>query len=92
VRLENVDAPELHCRCILECRQAQAARAFTQEAVANGVTLQRQQTRAGQPRTDRYRRTIARVTLPDGRDLGELLVARGLGRPYHGERRQSWCN
>ena len=53
VRLENVDTPELHCRCILECRQAQAARAFTQEVTASGVTLQRQQTRAGQPRTDR---------------------------------------
>lgn len=42
------------------------------------------------PRTDRYGRTIARVYV-NGRDLGEMLIGAGLGRPYRGERRQTWC-
>ncbi len=44
----------------------------------------------GRRAKDRYGRTLARVAV-DGRDLGELLVGVGLARPYHGERRQSWC-
>lgn len=39
---------------------------------------------------DRYGRTLARVYL-DGRDLADLLIEAGLGRPYDGGRRASWC-
>lgn len=84
VRVENVDTPELHCECASECRRALAAAAFTRHAVAGGVILIRRE------RGDRYGRTIARVTLSDGRDLGEALVAQGLARPWRG-RREGWC-
>jgi endonuclease YncB( thermonuclease family) len=91
VKLENVDAPELRCQCVSECRRARAAFSLTRDATASGVELNRRTTRDDRPPPDRNRRTIARVSLPDGRDLGELLISRGLGRPYAGERRQSWC-
>lgn len=91
VRVENVDAPEMHCECPSECRRALAAFSIARDATARGVLLFRRTTRDGRPAPDRYGRTIALVQLPDGRDLGELLISRGLGRPYHGERRQSWC-
>jgi len=67
------------------------ARAIVRDATALGVRLYRRTTRDGRPAPDRYGRTIALVQLPDGRDLGELLISRGLGRPYHGERRHGWC-
>jgi endonuclease YncB( thermonuclease family) len=86
IRLENVDTPEIHpCRCESECALGLRAAAFTQQAInAGGVLIERT------PRTDRYGRTIARVYI-NGRDLGEMLIAAGLGRPYHGERRRPWC-
>lgn len=90
VRVENVDTPELSCECPSECRRALAAFSFTRDAVAGGVTVHRRMTRDGRLSPDRYGRTIGRVELPDGRDLGELLIARGLGRPWEG-RRRSWC-
>ena len=33
---------------------------------------------------DKYGRTLADVTLPDGSDLGRILVASGLGVPWDG--------
>lgn len=86
VRVANVDAPEMRCRCEAECYLAQRATQVTRMLTRDGVFLARQ------PNRDRYRRTLARVVLRDGRDLGEVLVARGLGRSYHGERRLSWCD
>lgn len=91
VRLENVDTPELRCECTAECRLALRALTLTREAVAGGVMLARRVTGDGRPSPDRSGRTIALVRLPDGRDLGELLIRSGLGRPYHGERRRGWC-
>lgn len=86
IRLENVDTPELHpCRCPAECALAEKAKTFTQAALDRGpVRVERI------PRVDRYGRSIARVTI-GGRDLGEMLIAAGLGRPYRGERRNPWC-
>lgn len=87
VRIENVDTPELHpCRCARECELGQRAAMFTQDALADATAVRILRT----GRKDRYGRTIARVYV-DGRDLGEMLIAAGLGRPYRGERRQSWC-
>jgi endonuclease YncB( thermonuclease family) len=85
LRLFNVDTPEIHCRCESECRAAWAAKRFTQDTLNAGRVEIR---RTGK---DRYGRTLAYVTV-NGRDLGELIIAAGHGRPYHGERRQSWCN
>lgn len=90
VRIEGIDTPEMRCQCSSECRRALAALSITRNAIAEGVTLHRGMRRDGSLRTDRYGRTIARVTLADGRDLGELLIARGLARPWTG-RRESWC-
>ncbi len=39
---------------------------------------------------DKYGRTLATLTA-NGRDVGDVLIGEGLARPYHGERRKSWC-
>lgn len=90
VRLENVDTPELRGQCEPERALAHHAAAFVAEAVRSGVALQRRVTRAGHPRNDRRGRTVARVTLPDGQDLGGLLIASGFARAWTG-RREPWC-
>lgn len=41
-------------------------------------------------RRDRYDRVLARLTV-DGLSVGNLLIERGLARPYSGGRRSSWC-
>ena len=40
---------------------------------------------------DRYDRVLARMTV-DGRSVGNTLIARGLARPYFGNRRAGWCD
>src|SRR5690606_26543787 len=87
-RLENIDTPETgpRARCVAErqlgARATEQARAFITSARALEVR------RTG--RIDRYDRVIAFVEI-DGRDLGELMIARGLARPWRG-RREPWCD
>jgi endonuclease YncB( thermonuclease family) len=38
---------------------------------------------------DQYGRTLAFVRI-DGRDYGEIMIERGLARPWRG-RREPWC-
>ena len=81
----GVDTPELHpCRCEYECRLGTLAKKRTQRALDEGPVL------ISPFRLDRYGRILARVFI-DGRDLSLILIEEGLGRPYQGERRQSWC-
>lgn len=73
LRLEGIDAPELHTS------EGKAARDYVVQAMALG-TLVTVATR----KPDRYGRALARVTLPDGRDLTTVLLEAGHGRPYDG--------
>ncbi|HYD87345.1 MAG TPA: thermonuclease family protein [Vitreimonas sp.] len=87
-RLENIDTPETgpRARCSAERdlgdRATQQARTF----IANARQLDIRRT----GRTDRYDRIIAFIEI-DGRDLGELMIAQGLARPWRG-RREPWCD
>lgn len=89
IRLENIDAPELHAQCERELDAANAAKLFAQLALDRSMRIE-VVVFERRPK-DRYGRTLAKV-LVDGADLGELIVAAGLARPYHGERRKSWCD
>ncbi len=87
IRVVGVDSPEMpgHAQCPAEAAAALAARGFTAAALAGAQRIDLRERG-----TDRYRRALA-VVLIDGRDLAELLIQAGLGRPYHGEKRRSWC-
>lgn len=39
---------------------------------------------------DRYGRTLATIEV-NGRDVGKIMIAEGLARPWTGKRR-SWCD
>jgi micrococcal nuclease len=86
IRLQNVDAAEIHGRCAYETDMAQRAKTFTSRRLSEGdieIVVDRKHPR------DRHGRTIAWVII-SGRDLGEDLVAAGLARRWEG-RRRPWC-
>ncbi|CAO3414549.1 thermonuclease family protein [Azospirillum doebereinerae] len=86
VRLDGVDAPEMRARCPQEKALAESAR----EAVRGLVGVGPVQLLDVQP--DKYGgRVRARIRVAGGGDLTEALLRTGLVRPYHGERRRSWC-
>lgn len=74
VRLLGVNCPELHGPGSMQ--SGVEARAFTVSRVVNQPILIRS---VGQ---DNFGRWLAKVTLPDGTDLGESLVGAGLARPF----------
>lgn len=85
VRLRNADAPEIVGRCTAEKLLARQAQAFAAQVIGQTVTL-------ADVKADKYpRRVDAFVRMPDGRDLGEALIAAGLARPYAGGQRAGWC-
>lgn len=88
IRVMGVDTPELRGRCPREKQQARLAKQYTVARLrgAERIVLVPNAKR----RYDRYRRMLANVLI-DGDDLGGLLIREGLGRPYHGEKRKSWC-
>lgn len=86
VRLAGIDAPELHGHCDGETALAERARDRLISLLAGG------EARLSDIRNDKYGgRVRARVEDAAGLDVGAALVAAGLARPYHGERRAPWC-
>lgn len=86
IRIVGLDTPEYgrNARCREEALAAERAKRELQRLLASGtVALHRQG-------TDRYDRTLARVTV-DGRDVAPALIEKGLARPYYGGRRAGWC-
>lgn len=91
VRLANIDAPEIrHPKCEAELQLGLVAKRRMTELLGSGEIV----VSPGDPKDgrlmDKYGRTLAIVTV-DGRDVGQILIAEGLARPWTGKRRP-WCN
>jgi micrococcal nuclease len=86
IRIANIDTPEIYGKCDSERAAARRAKAATQAALARASAIS---LRPYVRTEDRHGRTLAYV-LVDGRDLGEILIAEGLARPWIGKRRP-WC-
>ncbi len=85
IRLEGVDTPEMKARCAKERRLAIKARDFVKRRIG-GRTVDLFHIQYG-----KYAgRVVARIRDADG-DLSKAIIAAGLGRPYDGGRRRSWC-
>ena len=86
-RLANIDAPETehNAKCHRERERGEFAKAVARQIVATASRVEVRTTF----RVDQYGRRVAFVIV-DGIDLGEILVARGLARPWRGTRRR-WC-
>lgn len=86
VRLQGVDAPELAGACERERLLALRARDFVRLKIGGAKVVMRD------IRYGKYAgRVVARILTADGEDISAALIEAGLGRPYHGGRRASWC-
>lgn len=90
IRIANIDAPEIYrARCDAERRLALVAKHRLAELLATGpVEIHRGDPGTGRMR-DRHGRTLATLSI-DGRDVGEIMIAEGIARPWEG-RRRPWC-
>jgi len=88
VRLINVDTPEIHGECDSEIVAANRARDRLGELIPVGCRVELKNIG-----DDKYLGRIdANVIMPDGRDVGDVLIQEKLGRPYSGGRRMGWCD
>lgn len=88
IRLLNIDTPEIrHAQCDAERQLGLVAKQRMQALLNAGpLTIRRGD---GGRMTDKYGRTLAVVAV-DGEDIGTILIAEGLARPWTG-RRRPWC-
>lgn len=86
VRMQGVDAPELHGKCESEKKKAQLARQYTVSMLQNAKVIELRNVRRG-----KYFRLLAEVYV-DGDNLSSMLINKGLAREYHGGRRSGWCS
>ena len=87
VRLINVDTPEMHGECDNEITRANIARDRMRTLIPRGTVVNLQNIK-----DDKYiGRIDANVILPDGRDVGQVLIKEKHGRAYSGGKRKSWC-
>lgn len=87
VRLINIDTPEMNGKCEREKLMAARARDVLSALIPRGTVVE-----LDNIKDDKYLGRInANVFLPDGRDVGLILIDSGLGRPYKGGKRQPWC-
>lgn len=86
VRLDGVDAPELAASCNSERRLARQAREFVRARIGGAAVV------LTDIRFGKYAgRVVARVASADEEDLAGALIGAGMGRPYSGGSRASWC-
>lgn len=87
VRLRNVDTPELHGECVDEIVAANVAKNRLAELLPVDSVVELENIK-----DDKYLGRIdANVIDSRGRDVGRVLIREGLGRPYNGGKRKSWC-
>lgn len=85
IRVRGIDAPEIRGKCVSEKAAAIEVRDYVRALVAAG------EIDVAEVEWDKYGGRVLATVLVDGRDLGELLIAHGLARPYDGGARQGWC-
>ena len=87
IRLVNADAPELRDKCDSAKRTAKSAK----ERLASLMPIDSVVELKNVKKDMFTSRFFANVILPDGRDVGEILIKEKLGRAFDGVHRYSWC-
>ena len=93
IRVLGVDTPEKghRAQCPQEAAAAEKASQFTKDSLNNAI-------KAGQPiqslleKHDKFGGRVLGDVIINGQRLSAMLIANGHARPYHGEKKSSWCN
>jgi endonuclease YncB( thermonuclease family) len=85
VRIEGIDAPELHGKCASERERADVARVYLEERIGDA------EVKLSHVRYDKYGGRVDAAVRDAGGDVGAAMIAKNLARPYYGGRRGSWC-
>mgnify|MGYP003326517070 CR=1 FL=1 len=80
VRIAGINAPEIHTKDAAEKAAGMTARQF----VVDWVAKHPQVTVTTVKDAEKYGRYLAHVVGTDGQDLGQLLLAANLAKPYDG--------
>jgi len=90
LRIVGIDAPESKkslAKCDAEVRRGLAAKDHAKRLIKSGEAVSF--TYRG---PDKYgQRVLASVTLPNGDDFAQAMIAAGHARPYTGKTKGSWC-
>lgn len=88
VRIMDIDTPEIHGKCTSEINQARQAKEKLTGLIPKGAIVELKNVK-----DDKYLgRVDADVFLPDGKNVGQIMVREKLARPYDGSRRAGWCD
>ena len=86
VRMDGIDAPELHARCDSELQRANLARdALAKRIEGADVWL-------ADVKYDKYGGRVRAKVSDDQGSVNQMMLDKGYAREYHGEKRGSWCN
>ncbi len=86
VQVDGVDTPEIRGKCEAEKQKAIEARDFVKGLIL-GEVVQLENVKHG-----KYAgRVVAEVILDGGENLADKIISQGLGREYHGGKREGWC-
>ncbi len=88
VRIASIDTPELKTHDDCEKRKAQEAKSVLEELFRKAKRIDLMDVEK-----DKFFRILATVHV-DGKPVASELIKRGLGFPYHGERKvkRNWCH
>lgn len=87
VRLNGINTPESRTKDIREKELGFLAKAFTTAFVINSKSL----TLVVEKR-EKFGRELGKILNEKNESLGDALIAAGLAREYHGEKRNGWFN
>ena len=80
-----MDALEIRGKCASEENLAIRARDALRDLLVHAQRIDLREVQRG-----KYFRILARMEA-DGVDVAPILIEKGLARPYHGGKRESWC-
>ena len=88
IRVFGVDTPEkgFRAQCEDEANLGKKATEFTTAKVQNAADI-----KVSIVQWDKFGGRVLGDLMIDGHSLTEMLIEEGYARPYHGEKKQSWC-
>jgi endonuclease YncB( thermonuclease family) len=87
IRILGIDTPEIRGDCPKEKYLALEGRKIANELFRNGNNIEFKNLQ-----WDKYGGRILADVEIDGQNYADILIHKGLARPYFGDKKESWCD